>query len=602
MRRFKSVSILEEFKYTPFISLTPIALFLASSIPVNYIFHDASVSQDVRYDWLLASTVTSVVGFFVVVIMKYICVRFAGNQIRISSFTLLAALFGGLKGATSVLIVNYLQDDGQLDLAQFFLRIYSGGSVAAAIGYTIALVTVYRSKIRANKLQIEEENQLIANDLVGIRNEIMMARTESEEQLVNQIISNLNVRSDLDLYAQDPEKNWVKISEALQKGISQRVRQQSHELAQISKIEPSFRSKVKSALRLRVLHLHPKVYALVQLSMGASIYYSETNLRNSILLLSLNTMAILIITSAVRDIFLTSKERSENSNIIIFFSLVTTINSIFLINQELVWGYVNPILIIPAFIWHLFLVYFISAVSEIIQRVEADRELALSVNEDLRDKKRVLDQYLKRLNNEIGKHLHGYLLAKINSTATNLDQLAKQGRFNEYRVELEKLLSEFSLEKFRQGLQSDQVDDGFFQALQQLWDGLIEIEFSGDLEFYNEFQQVQTVELAHVIEEIISNAYRHGKATHIKIQFDRLENGDLRLTGVDDGDGVSEKFQRSLGSNIYELASGGRWSIKNRSEGGAVVELTITPYLWESAIRFSSGVPATFDPPVDQSH
>ncbi len=595
MRRFKQPRILKGFTFVPVLPLKPIALLLASTVLVSYIFHDRSTPQEVQNAWAWASLITSIGMFLLILLIKRFMEGGTGLQVHVTTYMVGAALLGALKGTASAALVANSAKNGVIDWAEFFIRGYSGASMAAGVAFALALHAGYRKNHLELNLLNDEENQQLANDLVELRNEIMLLRTSSEEKIVARILNNIDVHSKIDLFAEDPEKNWRKISAALHKGVTDRLRRQSHELAQISKVEPSIKERVRVALQLKVFHIHPKVHTLIAFSIGAATYYSAFRRQTAFILLPLNTITILLVTTFFRNQFLRKRSISERGNIFIFGGLIISISFIFALNQFLVLGYFNPRLFIIVTIWQVFLLYSISGISEILQQMRGSKLLAESVNDDLQDKTRILKQYLARLNSEIGKHLHGYLLARVNAVASNLEKLAQAGQFDQYRIELEKLLSEFSLESIREGMELHQITDQYFQLLQELWDGLVEVKFSGDLNFHLKLQQVQTVELASVIEELIANSYRHGNATKVRINFEPLANGDLKITAVDDGIGVRSNIVPALGSTIFNLASENRWSLTNSPDSGAVVELLITPYSAESAVRFPTGVPATFD-------
>jgi signal transduction histidine kinase len=284
------------------------------------------------------------------------------------------------------------------------------------------------------------------------------------------------------------------------------------------------------------------------------------------------------VTSFFNIFFLDGKNRSAAYNTFVFFSVIFCVDLFYIIDQQFVWGQVNNRLVISTFFWHIFLLYVISAGSEIVQYLHKSKLQTASINQDLRDKKRILQEYNTRLRNDISKHLHGFLLTRVRTTATRLDSLAKEGNFEEYDQILRELLTEFSLEKIRERLNSDVIGSEFFVEFPKLWDGLVEVTFSGDLDFYTKFQPPQLVELAQVIEEIVANANRHGGADKVEISFETLPNGDLLITGRDNGRGVNVKFKEGLGSNLYTLASDHRWSIKNSRNMGAITQLAVTPY------------------------
>lgn len=333
MRRFKRYTILDEFKFVPFLPLKPIALILSLSVPVNYLFHDRYTIHSTRVAWAWASLITSTLMFCAVILFKKYLQGKSGRKIRLTAFIIITGFFGALKGVASVVLVSQFAQNGKVDLAELFIRGWSGASVGAGLAFALALFAVYKSSFHDLRLEITNENQQLANDLIELRDEIMILRSASEEKIVQRILKNIDIRSGIDIFAEDPEKNWKKISDALHTDITKRVRQQSHELAQISQIKPSFKKQQRSVIRLQILNLHPKVFALLQFSMGSAIYYTGWNPRNSSILIALNTATTLLVTTLFRDLFFKIKATNERRNKAVFFCLILTIEGIFALNQ-----------------------------------------------------------------------------------------------------------------------------------------------------------------------------------------------------------------------------------------------------------------------------
>lgn len=171
----------------------------------------------------------------------------------------------------------------------------------------------------------------------------------------------------------------------------------------------------------------------------------------------------------------------------------------------------------------------------------------------------------------LGRYLHGQMVAKITQAAQKVNQL-----------HLDQLASEFTVEKIQEGLLAHQLGANFYELLKGSWDGLLDITFEGDLDFYLHMQPAQSIEVADVIDELLINASRHGQATAILVNLvhtgNRKIKGDqeITITAIDNGAGLHKITKPGLGSHLFDVATDNRWSITQGKEEGCVVQLIIT--------------------------
>ena len=78
-------------------------------------------------------------------------------------------------------------------------------------------------------------------------------------------------------------------------------------------------------------------------------------------------------------------------------------------------------------------------------------------------------------------------------------------------------------------------------------------------------------ETAEVVREALTNAYRHGAARRVTIHAIREEKGGVTLLVMDDGYGP-RNGPPGLGQALLDRVTGAHWSLKERPEGGAVLE------------------------------
>ena len=94
------------------------------------------------------------------------------------------------------------------------------------------------------------------------------------------------------------------------------------------------------------------------------------------------------------------------------------------------------------------------------------------------------------------------------------------------------------------------------------WKGLLEISLSVDPDLIA-VTNPRVRDLGDVIEELISNSIRHGKAHNIELQVIHAEESDVHIISIDDATIAPPLIQirSGLGTRIFNLASDGRWSI-----------------------------------------
>jgi glucose-6-phosphate-specific signal transduction histidine kinase len=274
------------------------------------------------------------------------------------------------------------------------------------------------------------------------------------------------------------------------------------------------------------------------------------------------------------------------------------LGSLYALVGYLLWSDFDLIFQISVSFWHTFLILIISSVSEIIQYMEGQRDLQATVHQDLIDKKRVLRNHVENHRHEISKHLHGFLITKIHSSTSLLDRYAESGDFEGYRDEFSRLLSEFTIEGLQKSLNRDVINSEFFSALVDSWKGMIEVSLNAPENLHRDVRNTQRIELAHVIEELISNAYRHGEAQAITINIAWIDPAFFEIVARDDGQGTITPVKPGLGSKVFEAASRGNWSLRDIPYQGVEVRLTIELYEPDSQVALIPAEHEDADQPV----
>jgi two-component sensor histidine kinase len=192
------------------------------------------------------------------------------------------------------------------------------------------------------------------------------------------------------------------------------------------------------------------------------------------------------------------------------------------------------------------------------------RKDELKASQSLQDEvtKIVTEEFSYNLSHQWAVYIHGKILTRLATNSLKLEAASKAANSKEFEQTVERLTAllkdpdaefEFVISDLQKEVTS-RLDP---------WVGLLDI----DLYIDPALESVQTPrvrDLAEVIEELISNSIRHGKAKKIELRVVRSGAKDVEIVAIDDSTmpPSSAEKKSGLGTHIFNLASDGRWSIK----------------------------------------
>jgi hypothetical protein len=201
------------------------------------------------------------------------------------------------------------------------------------------------------------------------------------------------------------------------------------------------------------------------------------------------------------------------------------------------------------------------------------RALRLIENNGLRASEALQNQVTKTVTEEFSHNLshkwavfiHGKILTRLAATALKLETLAKQENpkaFDEALEALEPLLTDPAAEfdETPRDLRSE------VNARLKPWQGLLEINLFID-PVLQSVKNSRVRDLGEVMEELLSNSIRHGKAKEINLKLVPSGKNEIEIISTDDSTvELPAKSQNAgLGTRIFNLASDGRWSITRQN-------------------------------------
>ncbi len=161
---------------------------------------------------------------------------------------------------------------------------------------------------------------------------------------------------------------------------------------------------------------------------------------------------------------------------------------------------------------------------------------------------------------ELAQHLHGSVQTRLTMCAAGVERaaLSEDGiAYQKCLVEALEVLGETALP----GEWSGNVTEDL-ERVRSLWIGLCDVEWRVDPVLLDSARP----EIAVVVAEGVSNAYRHGDATHARVSVDQA--GDVvRVEVIDNGSGPRD-VEPGLGTVTLNRLSRGRVFLDSAPEGG----------------------------------
>lgn len=176
-------------------------------------------------------------------------------------------------------------------------------------------------------------------------------------------------------------------------------------------------------------------------------------------------------------------------------------------------------------------------------------------------KKTVSEEFSMNLSHQWAVFIHGKILTRLAATSLKLEAVSTasdQKAFRETIQSLNALLSSPDAEF----LEASKDLESEISSRLKPWSGLLDIKLSIDPGLKS-FSSPRVRDLGEVLEELISNSIRHGKAKSIDLKVVRSGQKDVQIIAIDDAVIPLPETNKTkgLGTRIFNLASDGRWSI-----------------------------------------
>ena len=325
--------------------------------------------------------------------------------------------------------------------------------------------------------------------------------------------------------------------------------------------------------------LHWSTYSIVLIALITPPYFNYSSLIEAIVSFPLVALAIVVSSKLIAKSLNHSSQNSiRNSSLLIFITgYIPGISHV--IGQMI---YDDPETKYPLFITAITLPLSYYVFMKIIQvlhphSLELIRTDQLKASSSLENAvtRVVSDEFSHALSHRWAIYIHGKILTRLAASALKLESACITGdskTFNEALDSLIELLNnpDAQFEQESMDLSSE------VRSRLDPWDGLLEIELKIDSEL-EKIASPRVRDLGEVIEELISNSMRHGKAHKISLWVTKQGDTNIRVKAIDDSSvaPIDTNTRYGLGTRIFNLASDGRWSIE-RVESKTVFTLEMS--------------------------
>ena len=187
----------------------------------------------------------------------------------------------------------------------------------------------------------------------------------------------------------------------------------------------------------------------------------------------------------------------------------------------------------------------------------------------------VKDEFAHALAHRWAIYIHGKILTRLAASALKLEMAAQVNDISKYKTTVESLKSLLSHPTLEFDNESGDLQSQIASRLDP-WLGLLEIDLFIEPSLHT-LNNHRVLSVGEVIEEIVSNSMRHGRAHKISLRVMKQGERDIHITAVDDGDTPppEQPTRYGLGTTIFNLVSDGRWSI-TRVESTTHFNLTMS--------------------------
>jgi hypothetical protein len=558
MMRFRDITLGGEFAISYRIGFFAIPILIIT-VPLTSVAENTSGSF---LTWTLAATIgTSVAVLALLVIDKTLWANRRIKPIPNDYLFIAGAALGALKGLITEITAHYLGVTG-ISAASIIERTVSSASIGTL---AVPLIALMEFSLHAHKrLKIAKFNELAGiNDLLD-----NLDNKDLEERFLSQVVSRVN-QTKLEFiqkYVSNPDVTPEDIATYLNKVASELIRPLSHEA-----------QKIDSHLKLARISIKEMIYRLpsaisiglpwimaVYVASSARVQLQLRGLSSGLLILLLDLLSLYVSIFVFLKVVKYGKY-SISRIIKLFITALLAHSVISLIFAEIIFGNYKLNFALNIF-WTALTIAEVSIASlflthELDELDRLEREYSTKFQTLLR-----FTQGQPRLAPTLARYLHGHMQSRLIASAFRIRVASsKEEIAKELLLVLENLeLPADIADKVKVKTSLEIVSD-----LKELWEPFIELYLS---EIEIKQLPIRTAsEVCELLNEAISNAFRHGLASKVEVSI-TVSGNSCELKVRDNGEGLSTSSP-GMGSEIFNKLTKS-WNLErtgNHTEFRAII-------------------------------
>jgi signal transduction histidine kinase len=173
---------------------------------------------------------------------------------------------------------------------------------------------------------------------------------------------------------------------------------------------------------------------------------------------------------------------------------------------------------------------------------------------------------------DLARFLHTNLQTSMLNSANILDRAAAAHDADAIRREIDNVQTLLHLPDNLDASQGQETLESILNSAKRNWDGLMIVKsrFTGENKKSN---RIEAKKLSLVLDEALSNAFRHGKAANVEIMLHSTLD-ELKVTVSDNGIGPTHGVE-GMGSQIFDSTGGSSWELLPGKESGSCFVLAL---------------------------
>jgi signal transduction histidine kinase len=178
-----------------------------------------------------------------------------------------------------------------------------------------------------------------------------------------------------------------------------------------------------------------------------------------------------------------------------------------------------------------------------------------------------------RLSRELAKYLHGTIQSRLMASAMALEKAGRKGDKRALEKELAQAYESLRVPSASYFAAPEESFKAEISKVNSKWNNLLNIKVKID-KTIGDLEPAKSQEIGNAINEGLSNAFRHGGATNVKLDIQKVKSG-ISIEMIDDGQGPLGG-KGGLGTEWFNAISGANWSLKSgKGNKGSTLELLI---------------------------